>query len=224
MGEVHEYMEGLAAFDTFQPAGHACHRFQPAHDRRQVDAVGRADGGSKQAVSDIVLADQRRTNRNGFVAGVQQEGLLAREAFQRHGRYFGRRVEAHRKHRPVAPRQEGGGPRIVGVDDREALWEQVVEELELGRAIVVLGPVIIEVISLHIRDAGHIEFNACDAGLGQGVTRDLHHRVRTAVGRHPRQPLGEHRRRRRRPRCVGRLDAITVSKRAQQARLKAGGR
>ncbi len=89
VGKINEYAEWLTAFDAFQPTRHVVDRLQTTRDRGQIDAVGQADRGRRQAIVDVVRADHFGANRHGFASGGKQKCLLAGVMFDRRGRNFG---------------------------------------------------------------------------------------------------------------------------------------
>ncbi len=83
MGVVDEDAKGLTALDTFQTPGYLLHRFQAANDGGQIEAVAKANRGCRQAVVDVLVSDDMCAYGNRVGAGGDQEGLLARQSFDR---------------------------------------------------------------------------------------------------------------------------------------------
>ena len=83
----------------------------------------------------------------------------------------------------------------VGVEDRDAVGAEVIENAPLGLAVVVERAVPIEVVAADVRDADGVEFHAGERRLNQVAARDFDDRVRESVGGHLAEPAGEHRRR-----------------------------
>ena len=79
--KAREDAERLAAFDSLQPPGNLLDAFQASRHGWQINSHHQTDGGRCQAIRDVMVADHRRANGHGFVAGMQQERLLAAMPF-----------------------------------------------------------------------------------------------------------------------------------------------
>ena len=155
--------------------------------------------------------------------GVQQESLFAEIAFDDVGGDFRLIFDADRQRRAGDQRNKAAGNRIVGVEHREAIRAELLQQPRLRVAIIFQRVVEIEMIAAHVGNARGVEFDAGGARLSQRMAGNFHHGVRAIVGDHARQPIGQRRRGRRGHVARFDRDAVAVDDRASQPRAEPGG-
>ena len=193
MGVIHDDEERLPRPHLLEPAGDRLHAAERASDGvgRQPQCPPDADGG--QEVHHIVLADQRRGEReparrrvDGQAHAVEGRGPLGRPHAGAATEAIGQGVEAE-------PGDHACAGRIVAVHDGDAArlgrGGQQLEEPALGAAVLVEGAVEVEVILREVGEDADVERERVDARERQRVRADLHRHPANAARTHG----GQHR-------------------------------
>ncbi len=195
MRVVHHHQERLPRLHPLEAAGHGGDAGEDAPDAGRFHPEGEPDPDRAQEVHHVVLAHQRRRDRDGALGprDLQADAVHARlpacrvelggwpqaEGEDPHARIRGRRAHhrgaggvVHVHHRGPARLRAGGQPR---------------EEPGLRVAIGVDRLVEVEVVLSEVGEDGHVELDAVDAREGQRVRGHLHRHAAHAGLDHPRE-------------------------------------
>jgi len=164
-----------------------------------------------------MIAHHAGLNRRGFVAGIKQKRLLAGLPLDHRRRQFGRRVQAHGQDGPLQALQGKAAGRIIGVDHRNPVRLQVLEQPRFDAAIIEHRAVIVQVISAEIRQHRHVELDTGNTPFGQSAAGHFHDRSAAVMVRHLRQLGGEFSSRGRRAWGRHAIETIAVCDRADQS-------
>ena len=195
MGVVDEAESAPRLADPLHAAGHAGEMVEGREHAVGIRGARRrrqGEAGRDEGVLDLELPDEGQAQVPG--AALEQEVHRLREALRPDG--FDPQIPAaspDRADRPSCAFGRGDHPLgigAVGIDDRRAARrQQIGEQAQLGREILLDARVVVEMVAAEIGEARRGDPHAVEAALLDPVGGRLHGELGDALGGEPRQRL-----------------------------------
>ncbi len=184
VGVIHQHRKRLSRPHRFQPSRHALEGRQAARHRRQIESRRQAQPRRRKMIADIVEPRHRRSNLAPKTVKLDGKNHAVHIDRIDPAGDVGRFIDCV----PQNPAADLGGDflayRRLFIENRRRMDRQTREQPHLGRKILLLGLVIVEVIAGQIGKRRRREIHARQAILRQGVRAGLDGHVLGAVVEH----------------------------------------